>query len=201
MFHMEQGHFITQGAVASLKKYEQLIQKWQKAVNLVSAGSLTDIWQRHILDSAQLYPYLPNTAKVLVDLGSGGGFPGLVLAVLNKENNGPLEEIYLIESDSKKCVFLTEVARELNLKVHVLNERIERVRDIHADVITSRALASLKDLVCYAQPFLKQDSVMLFLKGESVEAELQALSPYYRVQMYPSQTDKKGKIVCITEEN
>lgn len=201
MFHMEQSYLMTDETIVALKKYEQLVQKWQKAVNLVSSASLADIWQRHLLDSAQLYTYLPKTAEILVDLGSGGGFPGLVLAVLNKENNGPLKEIYLVESDSKKCVFLTEVARELNVKVHVLNERIENIREIQADVITSRALASIKDLVCYARPFLKSDSVMLFLKGESVETELHELLPHYKVKMYPSQTDKKGKIVCITEEN
>lgn len=182
-----------------LRQYEALVQKWQKAVNLVSAGSLNQIWERHILDSAQLYPLIPSTARVLVDLGSGGGFPGLVLAVLNYVNKGSLTDIYLIESDSKKCVFLTEAARELGVPVHILNERIEHVQGIQADVITARALTTIEQLMTYSKPFLKETTQLLLLKGKSVAAEIEPIRDMCQVAVIPSQTDKTGQIIRITE--
>ncbi len=182
-----------------LRQYEVLVQKWQKAVNLVSAGSLNQIWERHILDSAQLYPLIPSTARILVDLGSGGGFPGLVLAVLNYVNKGPLTDIYLIESDSKKCVFLTEAARELGVSVHILNERIEHVYGIQADVITARALTTIEQLMTYSKPFLKETTQLLLLKGKSVAAEIEPIRDMCQVTVIPSQTDKTGQIIRITE--
>lgn len=182
-----------------LRQYEALVQKWQKAVNLVSASSLNEIWERHILDSAQLYPLIPATARVLVDLGSGGGFPGLVLAILNTVHQGPLTDIYLIESDSKKCVFLTEAARELGVPVHILNERIEHVQGIQADVITARALATVEQLMTYGKPFLKETTQFLLLKGKSVVTEIEPIQDKCQITFIPSQTDKTGQIIRMTE--
>lgn len=186
-------------AIPLLKRYEALICKWQKAVNLVSSKSLNELWERHILDSAQLYAYLPKEAQVLVDMGSGAGFPGLVLAVLNHIYHGGLTSIYLVESDSKKCIFLREAARELGVSVHVLNKRIEEITDIKADVITSRALARVDKLLAYGMRFLKKNTVFLLLKGEGAPQELiENKVPCY-VEMFSSQTEKQGCILRITE--
>lgn len=186
-------------AIPLLKRYEALICKWQKAVNLVSSKSLNELWERHILDSAQLYAYLPKGAKVLVDMGSGAGFPGLVLAVLNHVYQGGLTAVYLVESDSKKCVFLREAARELGVSVHVLDKRIEEITDIKADVITSRALARVDKLLAYGTQFLKKNTVFLLLKGVGAPQELVENKVPCRVETFSSQTEKQGCILRITE--
>ncbi len=195
---MKQNDF-EQQAEELLRRYEILVHKWQKAVNLVSAGSLNDLWNRHIKDSAQLYEYIPEDARVLVDMGSGGGFPALVLAILNKVRGGRLTDIYLVESDTKKCVFLTEAARELGVKVHVLNQRLETITGITADVVTSRALAPISKLLAFARPFINKKTVLLFLKGAQTEAELRENNIPCQVELYSSKTDTHGKIVCIRE--
>ncbi len=182
-----------------LKKYETLVRKWQKAVNLVSTNSVNELWKRHILDSAQLYDYIPSNARVMVDMGSGGGFPALVLAVLNHVKNGPLTEIYLVESDTKKCVFLTEAARELGVKVHILNQRLETVEGIVADVITSRALAPIAKLIEFARPFTKQETEFLFLKGAQTNTEIKENTVPCQIELFESKTDTQGKIVHIKE--
>ena len=180
-----------------LIKYELLICKWQKAVNLVSKKDLSVIWDRHILDSAQVYFYIPKKAKILIDLGSGGGFPAVVIAILNKCLNGALSEIYLIESDNKKCVFLQEVSRELDLNITILNKRIECVQNLKGDVLTSRGLTSVEDLLTYSEPFLKPKTEMLFLKGGRVEEELKNVKQNVLYDLIPSVTNKDGCILKI----
>ena len=142
---------------SDLEKYIELLKKWQKAVNLISLNTLPDIWNRHILDSAQLYLLIPDKKITLVDMGSGAGFPALVLAILNKNNNGPIQQMFLIESDMKKTLFLKEVIRELKLPVQVLNKRIENVSGIQADVLTARALSSLSDLLILGKNVTRRD--------------------------------------------
>lgn len=196
---MKQIEQFIQSAKSSLKIYEQTLIKWQKAVNLVSANSLNDIWNRHILDSAQLYPYIPKNAKILVDMGSGAGFPAMVIAILNKIFQGSLTDIYLIESDTKKCIFLREVARILDVQVHILNERLEKITNIKADVITSRALARIDKLIEYGRPFIHEETVFLLLKGENVQEELKSNQINCQVDLFSSQTDNSGCIVKLSE--
>ncbi len=186
-------------AYDALKKYEILVCKWQKAVNLVSKKDVSVIWERHILDSAQVYFNIPKTAKVLVDLGSGGGFPAVVIAILNKYLKGNLIEFYLIESDNKKCIFLQEVSRELDLNIKIVNKRIECVNDLKCDVLTSRGLTSVEDLLCYSKPFLKSSSEMLFLKGVNVIEELKNVKNNIQYKLIPSVTNKEGCILKIIE--
>ena len=186
-------------AQKELNIYAELLKKWQKAVNLVAPSTLSDLWNRHILDSAQLYPLIPTSARVLVDMGSGAGFPGLVLAILNHVCHGPLKEIYLVDSDSKKCIFMQEVIRHLNLPVQVLNCRLESVCDIKADVITARALAPVSDLLRLSAGFTKSETTYLFLKGESGQDELAAASVRGKVQIFPSRTNPGSFIFQITE--
>ncbi len=172
---MEQLSQKIKSAEKFLEQYAQIINRWQKALNLVSNHDLKNLWQRHIYDSAQLYFYLPKEARVLVDFGSGGGFPALVLAILNKHFKGAITDFYLIESDNKKCVFLQEAARELGVHVHILNERIENINNLKADVITARGFAKINRIIEYGFPFLKENTVFLLLKGKNVSEELKEL--------------------------
>ena len=150
-----------------LEGYAALLVKWQKAINLVAPDSLPDLWRRHMLDSAALFPLIPATARVLVDLGSGAGFPGLVLAIMG------VPEVHLVESDTRKCAFLSEGARLFAPgRVTVHRTRIEAAPVIAADVVTARALADLPKLLAYAAPFLAPDGICLFPKGRRVEDEL-----------------------------
>jgi 16S rRNA (guanine527-N7)-methyltransferase len=158
---------VSRETLSRLEGYAALLVKWQKAINLVAGDSLADLWRRHMLDSAVLWPLIPPGAQVLVDFGSGAGFPGLVLAILG------LPEVHLIESDTRKCAFLAEAARLFApspVKIH--RGRIEEVTPIPADVVTARALADLDTLLGYAARFLKPGGVCLFLKGRKAEDEL-----------------------------
>lgn len=186
-------------AVPLLKTYVNLVLKWQKAVNLISNNETSDIWKRHILDSAQLFFLIPPTARSLIDMGSGGGFPGLVIAILNSILKGPLKEITLVESDSKKSIFLQEAARELGLKVSILNQRLEHIEDKKADVITSRALGSVADLLKWGRHLKKEKTLFLFLKGVHVSEELKQNPFLCQIEKIPSQIDIHGCILKITE--
>lgn len=179
--------------------YMELLKKWQKAVNLIAPSTVPDLYQRHILDSAQLYPLIPDTARVLVDMGSGAGFPGLVLAILNQTNQGPLEQIILIESDTKKSLFLKEVVRVLQIPVLVLNQRIEHVLGLTADVVTARALAPVAELLRLGRSFITPKTTCLFLKGEHVDDELLQSPLPGSVQKIKSITNSNGSILKITE--
>ena len=158
---------VSRETLARLEGYAALLVKWQKAINLVAPDSLPDLWRRHMLDSAALFPLIPATARVLVDLGSGAGFPGLVLAIMG------VPEVHLVESDTRKCAFLSEGARLFAPgRVTVHRARIEAAPAIAADVVTARALADLPKLLAYAAPFLAPDGICLFPKGRRVEDEL-----------------------------
>ena len=186
---------------SDLKLYVNILKKWQKAVNLIADSTINDIWNRHILDSAQIFPLISEKSKSLVDLGSGAGFPGLVLAILNKNNQGPLKQIILIESDTKKCLFLKEVIRQLSLSVIVLNQRIEKTENIQGDVITARALAPVQKLLELSRHIANQNTMYLFLKGKSVDDELKEIHFPIKVEKIKSITNSDSCIVKITEVN
>jgi len=150
-----------------LRVYADLLIKWQKSINLVGRSTLDDLWSRHFLDSAQLYPRLPRNPQPLVDLGSGAGFPGLVLAIMGVPN------VCLVESDGRKAAFLREVIRATGTDASVHLGRIEEFQPAEpARVITSRALASLDRLLGFSEPLLAPDGVCFFLKGQKVREEL-----------------------------
>ena len=179
--------------------YRDLLAKWQRAVNLISKGDLPDIWRRHFLDSAQLMPLLPPVAhspRIIADLGSGAGFPGLVLAILGAG------EVHLIESDGRKCAFLAEAARITGAPVKIHNIRLGEkglAPPLQADVVTSRALAPLEKLLEYAMPLLKPGGTCLFLKGAGVAEELTAAGKLWnmRVEKLPSRTSGTGVILRL----
>jgi 16S rRNA (guanine527-N7)-methyltransferase len=181
--------------------YERLLVQWQKAVNLIAPATLPQIWQRHFADSAQLLRYAPPGPKTWVDLGSGGGFPGLVIAILLANQRD--SRVHLIESNSRKCAFLSEVARQTRAPAVVHNARIADAYASNAipeaDVISARALAPLDALLDLAQPFFRDASAGLFLKGREAEDEIADARKRwtFEVETHPSVTDAQGKILKI----
>ena len=154
-----------------LKEYEKLLFKWNAKINLVSRSTLDNFWNRHVLDSAQFLSSVGEKAGKWVDLGSGGGLPGLVVAILSDEIE-PVNKLFLVEADARKAVFLKTVCRELGLKVEVYNNRIEELPPMSANIVSARALAPLKTLCLYAKNHLEKDGVAVFAKGENWKAEL-----------------------------
>lgn len=186
--------------LAKLEAYADLLLKWQRKINLVSHRSLQDLWQRHFLDSAQLFDLAPTDACRWLDLGSGAGFPGLVIAILG------VPDMHLVESDSRKCAFLREAARITETRVTVHNCRVEALPPLAADVITARALAPLSRLLDLALPQAQRQTVALFLKGKTADSELQDIADRltegtkYRsmsVDKIPSRTDPDGMILRV----
>ena len=196
---MKQLDILLNRAEKDIYIYIDTLKKWQKAVNLISASTVKDVWNRHILDSAQLYPLISDTSETLVDFGSGAGFPAIVLAILNQVHQGPLKKIILIESDQKKCLFLKEVVRQLSLPVEILNQRIETVKGIRADVLTARALAPLSQLLFLGQNIITPETTCLFLKGKTAEQEIQNCRVPCSIQKVRSITSSESCILKITE--
>lgn len=182
-----------------LAQYESLLLKWQKSINLVSAGTLPELWRRHMLDSAQLAGLAPEEARRWADLGSGGGFPGLVVAILLAERPG--FEMHLVESDQRKCIFMREVARATGAPATVHNERIESFAKGAGifDVVSARALAPLERLLGWAAPLFGPETKGLFLKGKGVEDELTLArkSWIFEADLHPSQSDPAGSVLML----
>jgi 16S rRNA (guanine527-N7)-methyltransferase len=188
---------VSRETLARLKAYADLLTDWNSRHNLVSAASLNDAWRRHFLDSAQLATLMPPEAKTLADLGSGAGFPGLVLAELLR---GRIS-VTVFEATAKKCLFLKAVAQRLALPVSIQNCRIEDAAPQIFDAVTSRACAPLPKLLSYAQHFIGPNSVCLFLKGQNVGVELTEAHKSWkmRVRQIPSLTDPSGAILELRE--
>lgn len=177
-----------------MREFLRLLLGWNAKINLIAAAPEEEIWQRHILDSWQLLPLLP--AGPLADLGSGGGLPGIVIAI------GRAEETHLIESDRRKSAFLMEAARALGLgHVRVHPTRIEAAPLPKVQVVTARALAPLKDLLGHAARILTEGGVAVFPKGRNAEAELTAAAPHWlmRTERFESRTDAQATILRLSE--
>lgn len=168
----------------ALEQLEQLVRRWTPVVNLVSKGTLKDFWQRHIVDSAQLLAYCPQGARTWLDIGSGGGFPGLVVAALAREKLQDLR-VTLVESDLRKATFLRQGAHALALDVSVKSERVEDLAPANADVLSARALAPLTDLLFHAERHLKPSGVGLFLKGARYAAEIGEAQTAWKFEVTP----------------
>ncbi len=176
-----------------LRLYTELLGKWTRKINLVAPASMGDVWRRHILDSAQLYRLLPPETSTLVDLGSGAGLPGLILALLG------VPDVHLVESDLRKAAFLREAARQTGTKLTIHAKRIEAAPAIQADIVTARALARLANLIDHAQRFLKPAGTCYFLKGALLADELTEAreSWHMEVSEFPSLSDASGVIVKL----
>lgn len=176
-----------------LAAYVELLGSWSRRINLVGASTLGDPWRRHILDSAQLVPLLPAGQPVVVDLGSGAGLPGLVIAIMTESR------VHLIESNARKCAFLREAARitSTNLEIHA--DRIEKLTLVDVGVVTARACAPLEKLFSYAHPLLARRGICLFLKGAGVDRELLTAETEWTMttSIKESQSDPSGRIVLV----
>jgi 16S rRNA (guanine527-N7)-methyltransferase len=179
--------------------FADLLKKWNPAINLVSPASLSDLWLRHIADSAQLWGFRPPLVQHWVDLGSGAGFPGAVIAVLTAELQCR-PDVTLIESDQRKAVFLKTVARETGVAFTVLPERIETAPQQNADVVSARALAPLSLLCSYADRHLRQNGTALFLKGGKIEPEVNEarLAWNFNLAAHPSKTDPSSFVLELS---
>jgi len=186
---------VSRETLERLERYAALLKHWQRAVNLVAASTLPDLWRRHMLDSAQLLDLVPQRPCRLADLASGAGFPGLVLAIMG------VGEVELIESDARKCAFLREAIRATGAPARVHHGRIEQVRDGSFDVVTARALAPLSELLGYAQALLAPGGVALFLKGRRLEEELTEARKAWKMilERFASASAPGGSILRIRE--
>ena len=162
---------VSRETLEGMRGFCRLVEKWNPAINLVSKAGLAGLWKRHVLDSAQMFLIAPPEAKLWCDLGSGGGFPGLVIAILAKHEL-PNLDVVLVESDRRKAVFLSEVARLMKLRVRVHVERIEDLEPQNADVLSARALAPLTTLCGFACRHMKPEGVAMFPKGISATEEI-----------------------------
>lgn len=187
---------VSRKTLAQLKAYADTLTDWNSRHNLVSKASLEDMWRRHFWDSAQLAPLIPAKARTLADLGSGAGFPGLVLAAML-----PDIAVTLHEATAKKCAFLTAAADRMGLPVTIENARIEDMPRKRYDVVTARALAPLPRLLNYAWPLTGPNSVCLFLKGQNVGVELTEAHKSWNMKASQSQslTDPSGAILVLKE--
>ena len=162
---------VSRETIVDLRAYEALIQKWNPSINLIAKSTLSQLWERHVEDSALLFPHVPENATHLVDLGSGGGLPGLVLAILAKHTK-PTIQTTLVESDQRKAAFLRTVSIEFDLDTRVMDQRIEQVNPLNANVVTARALAPLPRLLGYVHRHLRKDGLALLPKGKGHSEEL-----------------------------
>ncbi len=183
----------TPGQMAKLTRYADLLIRWQARINLIAPSTLRCLWERHFLDSAQLLPLIPTGAHRLVDIGSGAGLPGLVLAILG------VPEVHLIESDQRKAVFLDTVSRETATPVTVHAKRLDQVTPFIADVVTARAFAPLPALVIAASRFAGPTTVGLFPKGRDVDRELTQVprTPKITIERLPSRTDPTASLLRV----
>lgn len=177
-----------------------LLTHWQKTINLVAPATLPDLWTRHIDDSLQLLDHVPPTPLTWTDLGSGGGFPGLVVAAVLAERDGA--QVNLVESDTRKAAFLREAARRAVLPVRVHPQRIEQAAPQLAagcDVVSARALAPLPKLLDLAAPFLAAGALGIFPKGKDAQSELTAARKGWTLdaELRPSRSDPEARILLV----
>ena len=182
-----------------LQAYHSILLQWQKTINLVSPNTLNDAWVRHFEDSLQIVDLIPDNVKTICDIGSGAGFPGLVIAIVR-----PNLQVNLIESDTRKCAFLRTVSRETkceNVTIH--NGRIEDcLPNLQADCVSARALASLKDLLGYTRRQWTNNSALTLLlpKGRNAEEEIKEAEEVYAFDatQNPSKTDANAVILSVS---
>lgn len=190
---------VSRETLVRLTRYADLLHKWQDRMNLVGRETLADLWRRHFLDSAQLVEHLGPAPKTLTDLGSGAGFPGLVLAIMLGC------EAHLIESNGRKAAFLREAARETDAQVEVHDARIEAVDPWRTDVVTARALAPVNVLLGFASRFRTHQGLdpplCVFLKGENVGSELTDAQKLWnmRSNLAPSRSNPSGRVLMVSK--
>jgi 16S rRNA (guanine527-N7)-methyltransferase len=186
---------VSRETLARLEAYAALLTRWSARINLIGRDTIADLWRRHILDSAQLRPFVGKPARSMIDLGSGAGFPGLVLAILG------VPGVELVEADSRKSAFLREAIRITEVAVILRPCRIQAVPPHRVDVVTARACAPLDRLLGLAEPFLAPESECLFLKGERIEEELTLARKDWTMttSQYQSRSDARGVVLRLQQ--
>lgn len=191
---------VSRETISNLVLYEENLRRWQSVQNLVAVSSLNELWSRHFADSAQLLEIAPENSKIWVDLGSGAGFPGLVIAILLKDFQD--RKVHVVEANARKCAFLHEIRRLTRAPVEIHNQRITSLADSDsvsgADVVCARALAPMEKLLGHAQPFFEAHTTGLFLKGKGADTEIHTAkkSWHFEFRKYHSRIDYSG---CIVE--
>jgi 16S rRNA (guanine527-N7)-methyltransferase len=186
-------NYVSRETLSLLKEYVTLIEQWNRKTGLVQQNTLEHIWERHILDSLQLATYFENKDQSILDIGSGGGLPGIIIAISGYTN------VTLCESNIRKVVFLEEVVRKLNLPVKVIHDRIENINQ-HYDIITSRACASLEKLLGFMKNVSRETgSFGVFPKGKTALLEIEEARKTwnFNAELFPSITSDEGTIIVV----
>ncbi|NJM82075.1 MAG: 16S rRNA (guanine(527)-N(7))-methyltransferase RsmG [Tabrizicola sp.] len=189
---------VSRETLERLEQFEALVEKWNRSVNLVAKSTLPDFWTRHVVDSAQVYFHAGEECARWVDLGSGGGLPGVVIAILASQFR-PAQTTVLIEADKRKAAFLREAIRVTGVSAQVLAERIEDCEPCHANCLSARALAPLSGLLSYAERHMENTGTAVFLKGGTYREEVEAARRSWRFDLTPieSITDPAAAVLVI----
>lgn len=187
-----QGQDVSRETLDRLRIFSDVLKKWNPKINLVSKRSLEDLWIRHIADSVQVFKLAPKGVEHWVDIGSGGGFPGVIAAIIAADES-PKTAFTLIESDQRKSAFLRNAARECGVNIRVISKRIEEVEAQNANILSARALADLSDLLRFAELHLAKTGIALFPKGENWKKEVDKSLDEWRFDFDP--------VTSLTEPN
>ena len=189
---------VSRETLDALKYFEDLVVLWNPAINLISNSSVSDLWNRHIVDSAQLFLFTLPDEGLWLDVGSGGGFPGIVVSIIAKEL-APSLRVVLVESDNRKCVFLRTVIRELGLSVKVINDRIENVKLDDVVYLSARALRNLNSLLFIVENNVSRETVCVFPKGRSYKKELVESQKNWKFDfnLIDSNTSEDSKVIVL----
>ena len=184
---------ITETQKQDLDKYTKILKEKNKLTNLVGGSTLINPWRSHILDSLQILSFIKNKEQSILDMGTGAGLPGIILSILG------YKKITLVDSNGKKIKFLNQIKETMGLNVDIVLNRLENLNNIKFDIITSRALAKLDKLIFYSQKFLKKNTVLIFLKGKTVNDELKEASKKWKFQYekYQSLSDPRGCVLIL----
>jgi 16S rRNA (guanine527-N7)-methyltransferase len=186
-------HVLSADTEEKLSRYIDILLVWNERINLIAQSQTSTLWRRHIYDSLQLALYIPHYDSVVVDLGSGAGLPGMMLAIAGFAN------VHLVESDKRKCAFLQEVARHCGLSVTIHQERIEQCQPLNGDIVVSRACAPMAALLQCARRHSHSNSQYAFLKGNDVLHELSvAIPPSLTYSLFQSIVDPTGVVLTVS---
>lgn len=194
------GIAVSRETMERLEKFASLLIKWNPAINLVARSTIEDLWERHLVDSVQLARFLEHQPESWLDLGSGGGLPGLVLSIVASEKS-PGTKFDLVDSDQRKCTFLRQAVRELGLQnARIHSARIEDLQPMAADVVSARALSSLSVLCGYAAKHLARNGFGIFPKGASFLNEVQEarLKWRFHIEEIESMTNKDARLLKLS---
>jgi 16S rRNA (guanine527-N7)-methyltransferase len=185
--------YISQSQETKLQKLIEELVVCNKHINLVGKSTLVDPWRSHILDCIQITPFIEKKNSSILDMGTGAGFPGLILAIMG------YERVSVIDSNGKRIDFINNICKKLDIKASVFLNRIEKLNNKKFDFLTSRALAKLNKLLIYSHNFIHKDTVLIFLKGKTVNEEIKEARKYWRFKskVQQSRSDNRGKILIV----